>query len=474
MTLSRTPLRGRILSSAISVLSAAAVATVAAIAPANAGNGIRDAEMEKVLKEYGEPIFAAAGLDPSAIHIYIINDPSINAFVAGGQNIFMNTGTIMELDTPSQLKGIMAHETGHIAGGHLARGPEAMGKAEVPMIISMIAGIAAIAAGAPDIGMALMVGAQGVAQRELLAFSRQQESSADQAGVKYLTATGQSSNGMVEVFSKFADQEILSGARQDPFVRSHPLSRDRMAALEALVAASPFRDKTDSKADLETYALIRAKLRGFVDSPEVTLRHYPMSDRSQPARYARAVAFFKGADLETALSQINSLIAERPNYAYFWELKGQILVESAKPLEGVPAYRKAVELAPDEPLLRASLGAALVATEDPKLLAEAKANLKASINMEPDNAMAWYYLASVYGAEGNTGMAALATAERNFSVKDMGGAMLFARRAQKELKQGTQDWQRAQDILAVSQAQMPRERRSRFAPHVTFTGTTPN
>lgn len=474
MTLSRTPLRARILSSAVTVLSAVALATVAAIGPANAGSGIRDAEIEKILREYGDPIFAAAGLDPKAIHIYIINDPAINAFVAGGQNIFMNTGTIMELDTPAQLKGIMAHETGHIAGGHLARGPEAMSKAEIPMIISMVAGIAAIAAGAPDIGMAMMVGAQGVAQRELLAFSRQQESSADQAGMKYLTATGQSSNGMVEVFNKFADQEILSGARQDPFVRSHPLSRDRMSALEALAASSPFRDKTDSKADLDTYDLMRAKLRGFVDSPEVTLRHYPVSDKSQAARYARTVAYFKGADLETALAQVNSLIAERPTYAYFWELKGQIMVELARPTEGIPAYRKAVELAPDEPLLHASLGAALIATEDPKLLAEAKSHLKIAINMEPDNAMAWFYLASVYGAEGNTGMAALATAERNFAVRDMGGAMQFAKRAQKDLKQGTQDWQRANDILAVSQAQVPRERRSRFAPHVTFTGSTPN
>jgi predicted Zn-dependent protease len=459
----------------LTAASAVAIATIAAVAPANAGSGIRDAEMEKILREYGEPIWKAAGLDPKAIHVYIINDPAINAFVAGGQNIFMNTGTIMELDTPSELKGIMAHETGHIAGGHLARGPEAMNKAEIPMIISMVAGIAAIAAGAPDIGMAMMVGAQGVAQRELLAFSRQQESSADQAGVKYLTATGQSAKGMLEVFNKFADQEVLSGNRQDPFVRSHPLSRDRMAALEALVAASPFRDRTDTKPELEAYAMMRAKLRGFVDSPEVTLRNYPERDQSQPARYARAVAYFKGADLETALAQINSLIAERPTYPYFWELKGQILVESAKPVEGVPAYRKAVELAPDEPLLQASLGAALVATEDPKLLAEAKTHLKLSIALEDDNAMAWYYLANVYGAEGNSGMAALATAERNFAVRDLGGAMQFAKRAQRDLKQGTQDWQRANDIIAVSQAQMPAQRAQRqFAPRITFSGSQPN
>ena len=222
--------------------------------------------------------------------------------------------------------------------------------------------------------------------------------------------------------------------------------------------------------------MMRAKLRGFVNAPEMTLRQYPASDTSQPARYARAVAYFKGADLETALAQINSLIAERPTYPYFWELKGQILVESARPVEGVPAYRKAVELAPGEPLLQASLGAALVATEDPKLIAEAKGHLKAAINLEPDNAMAWYYLASVYDSEGNAGMAALATAERDFAVKDIGGAMQFAKRAQKDLKQGTQDWQRANDILAIAQAQMPRERRriSHLAPEITFSGSMPN
>lgn len=474
MTLSRTPFRAESPLSVSAILTVVALTLFATPAPALAGSGIRDSEIEKTLRSYGEPIWKAAGLDPAAIHVYIINDSSINAFVAGGQNIFINTGTIMELDTPSELKGIIAHETGHIAGGHLARGPEAMSKAEVPMLITMLAGVAAIAAGAPDVGMAMIVGAQGVAQRELLAFSRQQESSADQAGVKYLTSTGQSAKGMLEVFSKFADQEALTGDRQDPFVRSHPLSRDRIAALEQMVAASPFRDKPDSKQELEAYAMLRAKLRGFIDSPEVTLRHYPLTDTSIPARYARAVAYFKGADLETALAQIDSLIKERPTYPFFWELRGQILVESSKPVEGVPAYRKAVELAPDEPLLQASLGAALVATEDPKLMEEAKTHLKLAIEQEPDNAMAWYYLSNVYDTEGNQAMAALATAERAFAVQDMAGAMQFAKRAQKELKQGTQDWQRANDILAVAQAQMPNRRRQQFElmPHVTFSGST--
>ena len=473
MTLSRTPLRAKALLSVLVALGVVAVATLAT-APAWAGGGIRDSEIEKTLRSYGEPIWKAAGLDPKAIHLYIINDASINAFVAGGQNIFINTGTIMELDTPAELKGIIAHETGHIAGGHLARGPEAMSKAEVPMIITMLAGVAAIAAGAPDVGMALIVGSQSVAQRELLAFSRQQESSADQAGVKYLTATGQSAKGMLEVFNKFADQEALSGYRQDPFVRSHPLSRERISALEQLVAASPFRDKTDTKQELEAYAMLRAKLRGFIDAPEVTLRRYPPSDTSEPARYARAVAYFKGSDLQTALAQIDSLIKDHPTYAFFWELKGQILVESAKPTEGVPAYRKAVELAPDEPLLQASLGAALVATESPALMEEAKKHLKLAVDQEPDNAMAWYYLASVYDSEGNASMAALATAEREFAVQDMGGAMEFAKRAEKSLKVGTQDWQRANDILSVAETQAPEPRQRHLMPHVTFTGSTAN
>lgn len=294
--------------------------------------------------------------------------------------------------------------------------------------------------------------------------------------MKYLTATGQSAKGMLAVFNKFADQEALTGNHQDPFVRTHPLSRDRLAALEQMVAASPFRDKPDTKQELEAYDMLRAKLRGFIDAPEVTLRRYPPSDTSVSARYARAVAYFKGSDLKTALAQIDSLIAERPTYAFFWELKGQILVESSKPTEGVPAYRKAVELAPDEPLLQASLGAALVATENAALMEEAKKHLKLAIEQEPDNAMAWYYLASVYDTQGNPSMAALATAERDFAVQDMSGAMRFAKRAQKDLKEGTQDWQRANDILAVAQEQMPNRRggQRELMPHVTFSGSTAN
>ena len=434
-------------------LTAAAVLLIGQADTAWARAGIRDAEIEKILRSYGDPLFKAAGLDPKAVSVMVINDSSLNAFVAGGQNVFLNTGMIMTLDTPNELKGVIAHETGHISGGHLARGPEAASKAEVPMLIGMLAGVAAIAAGAPDLGMALLMGTQSVAQREILAYSRTQESSADQAGAKFLNATGQSPAGMMKVFDRFADQEALSGYRQDPFVRSHPLSRERISALQDIVDRSKFKDRADSPTELADYALMRAKLRGFIETPEVVLRIYPVSDRSAPARYARAAAYFRAADLDRSIPEIDSLIAERPNYAYFWELKGQIYMESSRPKDSIGPYRKAVELAPDEPLIRASLGAALLATEDASLIPEAKKHLKLALKDEPDNGMAWYYLSLAYGQTGEDGLAALATAERYFALQAYAPAASFAQRALPKLKEGSDDWQRANDILSVAQAE---------------------
>ncbi len=435
-------------------------ALVAAQTPAQAaGAGIRDAEIERLLRRFSDPIFKAGGLDPKAVNIYILNDPSLNAFVSGGQNVFIHTGMIMTVDTPNELKGVIAHETGHITGGHLARGPEAYAKAEIPMLVGMLAGVAAIAAGVPDLGMALLIGSQSVAQREVLAYSRTQESAADQAGMKFMNATGQSPRGMMMVFDRFADQEALSGYRQDPFIRSHPLSRDRISAMQNLVDESAFKDKKDSATDLADYELMRAKLRGFIETPEVVLRRYPASDRSAPARYARAAAYFRSAQLDRALPEIDSLIAEKPAYAYYWELKGQILLESSRAKESVAPYRKAVELAPDEPLIRASLGAALLATEDDSLIPEAKKHLKTALKDEPDNGMAWYYLSLAYGETGDEGLAALATAERYYALGGYGQAVGFAQRAAGKLKEGTNDWQRANDIIGIAQAEAAKRER---------------
>lgn len=436
-----------------SFLFAGVAALMLAVIPtdASARAGIRDAEIERILRGYSEPIFVAAGLDPKAVNMYIINDESLNAFVAGGQNVFLHTGMITTLKSPNELKGVIAHETGHISGGHLVRGPEAASKAEIPMIIGMLAGVAAIAAGAPDVGLGLLIGAQSFAQREFLAYSRTQEAAADQAGIKFMNAIGQSPRGMYSVFELFADQEALSGAKQDPFVRTHPLSRERAATLLNLVDTSPHRDKLDTPKELLDYEMMKAKLRGFIEPPMVVLRRYPFSDKSAPARYARAAAYFRSADLDSALPQIDSLLNEQPNNPYFWELRGQMLVESSRPGEGVPAYRKAVQHAPNEPLLRVGLGSALLATEDQGLVAEALKHLKVAIKDEPDNGMAWYYLADAYSRSGEDAMAALATAERYFALQRYGQAVSFAQRALPKLKENGRDWQRANDIIAIAQ-----------------------
>jgi predicted Zn-dependent protease len=410
---------------------------------------IRDAEIERTLRGYIDPIVTAAGLSPDSVSLYIVNDSSLNAFVAGGQNIFINTGMIMTLDTPNQLKGVIAHETGHIAGGHLVRGPEAFERAQTPMFVTMLLGVAAFAAGAPDLGAALLMGSQHVAMRQILTYSRTQEAAADQAGVSYMNSIKESPVGMLEVFEKFADQEILSGRKLDPYVRSHPLSRERVSTLADLAQKSPYRDRKDTEQEQLGYELMRAKLRGFIEGGDVTLRRYPLNDKSMPARYARAVAYFRGADIDRALAEVNSLIQERPDYPFFWELKGQIYVESSRPLDGVAPYRKAAELAPNEPLIQASLGAALVATEDDSKLDEAIRVLRATLVKEPENAMAWYHLANAYERKGDEGRAQLATAERYFAVGAKKQAVQFAGRSLGKLKEGTVDWQRARDIVTT-------------------------
>jgi len=450
------------ISSALRCAVAGALMVLLALAPARAADrvGIRDAEIERILRGYSEPLFAAAGLDAKAVNIYIIKDERLNAFVAGGQNVFIHTGMITTLKTPNELKGVIAHEAGHISGSHLARGMEAAGKAQVPLIIGMLAGVAAIAAGAPDLGLGLLIGSQSVAQREFMSYSRTQEAAADQAAGKFLEATGQSPRGMYAVFDLFADQEALSGARQDPFVRTHPLSRDRASTLRAMVERSPFKDRTDTEQELRDYEMMVAKLRGFIEPPPSVLRRYPLADTSKPARYARAAAFFRAADLERALPQIDSLLADEPTNPYFWELRGQMLVESSRPVEGVPAYRKAVAHGGQEPLLHIGLGSALLATEQPAVVPEAIKHLKEALGKEPENAMAWYYLADAYARSGEDALAALSTAERYFSLRGYAQAASFAQRALPRLKQNGRDWQRANDILTIAQSeQAKREQR---------------
>lgn len=447
---------------------------------------VRDAETENMVREYATPIWRAAGLAPSSVRVYLVQDPSINAFVAVGQRLFLNTGLITQVDTPLELSGVIAHETGHMAGGHLIRGQEAMSKMSMPMIASMILGVGAMAAGAGDAGMAVIAGGATVAQRSILAYSRQQEASADQAGASYLQKAGLSGKGMLDLFAKFRDQEALSSTQQDPFIRSHPISEDRLSALEERVEASPFYNKEDSPQRVHELKMIQAKLNGFVDDPDVTFRRYPQSDQSDYARYARAIAFHKNGDIDKSQSEIDLLLQKDGNNPYLWELKGQVFFEAGRVVDSVAPYRKALSLKSDEPQLELELAQALLAVDpsdigkqglaiksasstasaasktpqtrtetaqleiaptEAQITREALGYLQSSVKRDPENPTTFFQLAIAYGRMNNIGMAELSTAEYYESIGNMRDARGHAGVAQKHLKQGSPEWLRAQDIM---------------------------
>jgi predicted Zn-dependent protease len=432
------------------------LAIVVGIEPAMAQSGdvIRDTEIERLLRSYEDPILHAAGIPPSSIKMYLLDDPTINAAATyspaadEGVVIVVNAGTFLRLSTPNQMIGILAHETGHIAGGHLTRDREVMSKAMVPMLIGMVLGVAAMVAGGGAAGMAVMGLGQDVAQAQFNQFSRAQEATADQMGQKFLLATHQSGRGMLEVFQKFARQE--AHYKIDPMYLDHPLSRERIDLLQQLVDKSPYKDVKDSPEAILKFELVQAKLAGYLENVDTVLQRYPPSDTSEPARYARAMAYFRKPDMAKALAEINALVKEEPKNPYFWEVLGQIYVEMAQPMKGVAPYQKSVDLAPDAPLLRISLAAAQIATEDPALTQPAIANLKIALQQESDNTFGWYEAAQAYSDAGNQPMADLATAERYYSVDGWKQAMIFATRAQQALPEGSHDWERAQDIVAVS------------------------
>ncbi|MFP3942295.1 MAG: M48 family metalloprotease [Alphaproteobacteria bacterium] len=414
---------------------------------------IRDAEIEDMLRDWSDPIFKAAGLTPSSVEIILVNDPSINAFVALGQNMFIHTGLINEADLPNEVVGVIAHETGHIAGGHLARLPGAAGKATTPLIVSLLLGAAAIAAGAPDVGAAVMSGGAHIAQRQILAYNRTQESAADQAAMRYLERTGQSSKGLLTFFDQFRDSTVMMDRSIDPYAQTHPMPQDRIASLEQRVAESQFRDRKDSPEEIHRLKMAQAKLHGFLDDIGSVYRRYPESDQSLPAHYARSIAYFREAKVEEALDELTPVFEAEPENPYLHELKSQILFESGRVKQAIPPARLALELAPDEPLLRIALGQALLASDeagaDRTVALEAKNNLEMAVREDPHNPLAWRQLAQAYARLGDEAMADLATAERYFAVGAIGDAKGFAMRARRKLKKGSEAWQRASDILVT-------------------------
>ena len=439
----------------------ACLASVALIAPVSAQSLIRDTEIEHMLREYSNPLLSAAGLAPADVKLYIIADPTINAFVTGGQNIFLHTGTIIEAETPNQLKGVIAHETGHIAGAHLARVGDGVSAAQVPMFISLGLGLIAAFAGEGGAAGALMASSQQFGALAFMTYSRAQEASADQAALQYLETSGQSAEGLVEFFERFRYQEVMSNARRFPYFRSHPLSSERISILRNNANSAAHVNVDDTPEEIADLQRLQGKIYGFLAEPEFVLYRYPRTDQTLPARYARAVAYFREARLDNARVEIESLISDEPDNPYFQELYGQMLFETGHIRDSIPYHARSVELEPTAPLLRLNLAISLIAADDDALLAEAKDNLQVALDIEPDNAFAWYQLSIVHEREGDTALAQLAVAEQAYATGNGERALMFAGRARASLEQGTPAWMRATEIESVSAPLAEQQRRQR-------------
>lgn len=429
--------------------------------PAQAQSGrlplIRDAEIEGLMRIYTRPILKAAGLNPKAVRVYLISDPRINAFVAGGQRIFINTGLLTESPTPNEVIGVLAHETGHIAGGHLARIGSELDRASVTAIVGMLVGLAAMVGGAAagqteaaQAGQGVMMGSQGLAQRNVLTYQRSMESAADQAALKYLKATGQSPKGMLTLFEKLASQSIATLQNVSPYVMSHPMPFERIRNLETAARASPYFDKKDPPELMLRHQLMQAKLAGYQNSAKAVFRDYPTSDQSMPARYARAIAMYRQGDIKNALPVLDSLIKDLPENPYFWELKGQALMESGRPSEALEPIRKAMKLLPNNGLIQILMAQALIGTNNKNNAKEAVSLLKKAQRTENDMPVLYQYLGMAYGKMGDIPRAELATAEFAMLRGDRKLALDKANAAQKLFKTGTPEWTRANDILTFA------------------------
>jgi predicted Zn-dependent protease len=437
------PLAGLVASKFLIRTTAIALATIVAHGTAIAENILRDTEIEADIRTMVAPIWRAAGLEPSALHVYLVEDKQLNSFVAGGQNEFINSGLIMRAETPNQLIGVLAHETGHIAGGHLTRFQEAARNASIEGIIAMVLGAAASVVGKNG---AAMLGAQGVAERSFMQYSITQEASADHAAMTFLDASGQSARGLLQFFQILQSEELLAGIREDPYLRTHPLTTERIDYVRNHVEHSRFSDVRDSSANIELLKRIKVKLGAFTAPPSSTLAAYPESDQSVLARYARAIAYYRIPKLDKALPTIDGLIRDYPTDPYFRELKGQMLFENGRIADAVQPYQEAVRLAPAAPLLRISLAQVYIESNDPKMNSRAIAYLNDALRTEDKETTGWHLLATAYGRENQIGMAALALAEEGLAAGKKKDAQHQALRAKALLPKNSAGYNRAENI----------------------------
>lgn len=439
------------------------LALTLSVQPALAQSILRDAETEILLHDMATPLIRAAGLDPRNVSIVLIGDMSINAFVAGGQAVYVNAGLINEAGSALEVQGVIAHELGHVTGGHIINNGGAKAAQGISLLSLLLGGIAA-AAGAGDAAMGVIMAGQQAALGKYLAFSRGQEASADAAGAEYLSKAGLSGRGSLQFFKRLANLEMRYGFTRTPdseFYRTHPMTMDRITTLQDTYEKDPAWDKPADPVIEARFQRMKAKLFGYLSEPKRTLQVYPLTMTDIPARYARTYAFHKEAHLDKALAEADALLTTAPNDPYFLELKGQILLESGRPAEALPALRRATALSGHNPLIATAFGHALIATEDPVQLAEAEQVLRAAVALDRENPFAWYQLGVIYGAKGDMARAQLASAEQQTLQRNYAQALRSAESAQSGLAKDSADWIRAGDIAMQSRAAIEQVKKRR-------------
>ena len=439
-----------------------AMARPAAAADEDSGPSIlRDTETEALFADIAKPLVEAANLDNKSVKVVLLNDDEINAFVAGSQNVYVNSGLVTRADNVNQLQFVIAHELGHVAGGHAIRMGEGMKEATGITLATMVLGAIAIAAGAGDAGLGLMMMGQRAAMGQFLAFTRAQETSADLAGASYLHKAGISGKGGLDFFKKLQNQEYrLAIYATDSYDRTHPLSGERISILTNLFEKDSAWSKPTDPALEARFQRVKAKLAGFIN-PKQAIIKYPETNQTVPAHYARAYAYHLGAYPDKALAEADALLKTNPHDPYFLELKGQILLESGRPADAIAPLREATEESGKAPLIASMLSHALISTENQKNLEEAKGILKTAVAVDNENPFAWYQLGIIYDSEGDTPRAALATAERNNLEGNPKLALASAETAMRGIPAGTPDYLRAQDIAMVSRTELKKDKKGR-------------
>jgi predicted Zn-dependent protease len=432
---------------AVALAAGLTALNLGAAAWAHGGDGnptiLRDTEIEAGIHALAAPIWRAAGLAPDDVRVYLVDDSQINSFVAGGQQIFVNTGLIERAKTPNQLIGVLAHETGHIAGGHIYRAEEAMHNASIESILAMVLGAAAGVAGRSG---APIIAAESVGQSAYLHFSVAQEATADHAALNFLDRACMSARGLLQFFEVLQSSEFLTGESNNPWARDHPLTAERIAYVRDHVEHARCSDAPERPGAIELLRRIQVKLHAFLDAPSATLAAYPESDKSELTRYARAIAYYRIPDLVRAVPAIDGLIHDFPNNPYYRELKGQMLFENGHIRDAIPPYEEAVRLAPDAALLRISLAQVYIETGDPALDKRAIAYLDDASREEGRESLVWHLLAVAYGRDQQIGMAALSLAEEALANGDNKAARQQASRAEQLLAHRPGAYARAAEI----------------------------